>query len=584
MSSRGYGQVMGEQYTDASKAKKRVAVIAVSAVVLVAMVVAVAVSIGHHGNAPAPPANSDGQISQTVKAIQSICQPTDYKQTCVETLTQAAGSNVTDPAELVKLTFSVAVDHLRGVFNQSSLLKSAAKDPRTKHALDNCEELLDYAIDDLRSSVAQLGSIDLANLNRAVEDIKIWLSAAITYEETCLDGFENTTGDAGDGMRRAMNASMALTQNTLAIVNDVSSVLASFKLPFFSRKLLLSAEEEGLPGWVDGGMRRLLEAAEPEIVADIVVAKDGTGDVSSVNDALAQVKKKSDNATVIYVKAGVYKETVQVGRSLTNVVLIGDGAKRTRITGNLNFVDGTPTFKTATFAVVGDGFMAKNIGFENSAGAAKHQAVALRVGSDRAIFYNCSMDGYQDTLYAHTKRQFYRDCTISGTIDFVFGNAAVVFQNCVFKVRKPLDNQQNIVTAQGRKDKREPTAIVLHNCTITADPAYFPARMKLKSYLGRPWKEYSRTLIFQSQIDDLIDPQGWLPWLGDFGLSTCFYSEFDNRGAGSGMTQRATWRGVKKMNYGHALKFTVENFIQGNSWVKPSGVPFIPGLLPVAYA
>ena len=87
----------------------------------------------------------------------------------------------------------------------------------------------------------------------------------------------------------------------------------------------------------------------------------------------------------------------------------------------------------------------------------------------------------------------------------------------------------------------------------------------------------------QTQIDDLIDPQGWLPWMGNFGLKTCFYTEFDNRGSGSGMTMRATWRGVKKMTYGHALKFTVENFIQGDAWIKPSGIPYIPGLLPITY-
>ncbi|CAA6663421.1 unnamed protein product [Spirodela intermedia] len=514
------------------------------------------------------------EVSQTVKAIQSICQPTDYKQVCVNTLTAAAGSNVTDPADLVKLAFKVAVDKIHDVFNHSALLKEAAADPRTKKALDSCEELLKYSIGDLKNSIDQLGSIDLSNMNKAVEDVKVWLSAAITYQETCLDGFENATGDAGASMRKAMNASMELTQNTLAIVNDVSAVLSSFKIPYFTRRLLSEEEEEQqrLPRWVDAGRRRLLELEAAELTADIVVAKDGSGNFTTIGEALDAVPKKSKNTTVMYIKEGVYEESVQVNRSLTNLMMVGDGPTKTKITGSLNFVDGTPTFKTATFAVIGDGFIAKNMGFENTAGAAKHQAVALRVQSDMSIFYNCQMDGYQDTLYAHTKRQFYRDCTISGTIDFVFGNSVVVFQNCLLLVRKPLENQQNI-----------PTGIVLHNCTIAADPAYFPFRNQLKSYLGRPWKEYSRTLVVQSQIDDLIDPQGWLPWLGDFGLRTCFYSEFDNRGAGAGMTQRATWRGVKKMTYGHALKFTVEYFIQGNSWIKPSGIPYIPGLLPVTY-
>ena len=206
---------------------------------------------------------------------------------------------------------------------------------------------MDYAIDDLRSSVEQLGKIDLANLNKVVEDIKVWLSAAITYEETCLDGFENTTGDTGASMRKALNSSMALTQNTLAIVNEVSSVFASFHIPSFGRKLL-SHDDGGFPRWVDVRRRSLLEKNGGEIAADIVVAKDGSGNFTTINDALAAVKKKSENTTVIYVKEGVYKEIVQVNRSTINVMMIGDGAQKTRITGGLNFIDGTPTFKTAT--------------------------------------------------------------------------------------------------------------------------------------------------------------------------------------------------------------------------------------------
>lgn len=231
-------------------------------------------------------------------------------------------------------------------------------------------------------------------------------------------------------------------------------------------------------------------------------------------------------------------------------------------------------------AVIGAGFMAKDMGFENTAGPEKHQAVALRVQSDESIFYNCQMDGYQDTLYAHAHRQFYRDCTITGTIDFIFGDAAAVFQNCKMLVRKPLENQQCIVTAQGRTERREPTGIILQNCTISADKDLYPLRKTVRSYLGRPWKEYSRTIIMQTQIDDLIQPQGWLPWMGDFALNTCFYTEYGNRGAGSGTTERAKWRGVKKITPQHAADFTAGRFIGGDKWIEPTGVPYTSGLLP----
>lgn len=227
----------------------------------------------------------------------------------------------------------------------------------------------------------------------------------------------------------------------------------------------------------------------------------------------------------------------------------------------------------------GDYFIAKDIGFENSAGPEKEQAVALRVGADKSIFYNCQIDGYQDTLYAHTYRQFYRDCTISGTIDFVFGDGAAVFQNCTFLIRKPLDNQQNIVTAQGRKNVRQPTGIVLQNCTITADPTLYPVKNTIKSYLARPWKEYSRTIIMESFIDDVIQPEGYLKWNDTFALETLFYTEFNNRGPGSIKDKRVKWPGIKELTTDRILRFTAGQFIEGDTWIASTNVPYAPALV-----
>lgn len=223
--------------------------------------------------------------------------------------------------------------------------------------------------------------------------------------------------------------------------------------------------------------------------------------------------------------------------------------------------------------------MAKNIGFENSAGPEKHQAVALRVDADMSIFYNCSMDGYQDTLYTHAKRQYYRDCTITGTIDFIFGDGSALFQNCKFIVRKPLDNQHCIVTAQGRNVTYQPTAIVIQNSSIIADHVYLPFRNKIKSYLGRPWRIHSRTVIIESFIDDLIQPQGWLPWEGEFGIHTCFYTEYGNYGPGANKTGRVTWQGVKNIDRVEAFEFTAGKFFDGDAWIKPSGVPYVSGFV-----
>ncbi|URE03940.1 pectinesterase [Musa troglodytarum] len=249
-----------------------------------------------------------------------------------------------------------------------------------------------------------------------------------------------------------------MTSNVLAIVTNLDNTLDSLNLGI-SRKLL--AEE--YPSWVSLGKRRLLQLSPAELKPSVTVAQDGTGDVKTINDALLRVPKKSNDTFVIYIKEGVYKEKVQVNRSLTNVIMVGDGTNKTKITGSLNYIDGTATFKTATVAVIGDGFIGKDLWIENSAGAAKHQAVALRVQSDKSVFYNVRLDGYQDTL-------------------------------------------------------------------------------------------------------------------------TCFYTELDNRGPGANTSQRVKWKGVKIIDYAHAQKFTVEHFIQGNAWLPKTGVPYIPGLLPMSEA
>ncbi|EXC03939.1 Putative pectinesterase/pectinesterase inhibitor 28 [Morus notabilis] len=574
----------GGQNSNGGQRKKKIAIIGTSALILVAMVVAVAVGFNRSesDSQSAAPTSPPPSVSTTTKAIQAICQPTDYRETCENSLTSAAG-NTSDPKELIKAAFNVAIDHISAAIRNSSTLKELAKDSRTNQALSNCDELLKYAIDDLKESFDRIGPFEYEKLDEYVDDLKIWLSGAITYEQTCLDGFENTTGEAGLRMKAMLRSSQELTSNGLAMVTEISSILASYNLPFNVSRRLLSSEDgdDTELSWLSDGKRRLLQATGKTIKADVVVAKDGSGKYRTVNEALKDIPKKGNKTFVIYIKQGVYKEQVMFAKSMTHVMIIGDGPTKTRITGSLNFIDGVQTFKTATVSVIGSNFIAKDIGFENSAGPQKHQAVALRVQSDMSIFYNCHMDGYQDTLYAHTHRQFYRDCVITGTIDFIFGDSAAVFQNCKMVIRKPLDNQNCIVTAQGRTERREATALVLQNCTITGDPAYLPVKDQNKGYLGRPWKEFSRTIIMNSRIDDVIAPEGWLPWAGDFALNTCFYTEILNRGPGSKLDGRVKWRGIKKVPAQRAVEYTPGRFIRGDWWIKAAGVPYVSGMLNV---
>ena len=230
-------------------------------------------------------------------------------------------------------------------------------------------------------------------------------------------------------------------------------------------------------------------------------------------------------------------------------------------------------------AVTGDGFIARDITFRNTAGPQNHQAVALRVGSDLSVFYQCSIEGYQDTLYVHSQRQFFKQCNIYGTVDFIFGNAAVVLQNCNIYARKPMTSQKNTVTAQGRTDPNQNTGIVIHNSQVLASSDLKPVTKNFPTYLGRPWKQYSRTVVMQTFLDGLINPAGWLEWDGNFALNTLYYAEYKNSGPGSSTSGRVKWRGYKVItNAAEASKFSVANFIGGQTWLPGTGVPFTAGL------
>lgn len=221
--------------------------------------------------------------------------------------------------------------------------------------------------------------------------------------------------------------------------------------------------------------------------------------------------------------------------------------------------------------------MARDICFENTAGNSGEQAVALRVSSDQSVFYNCRIDGYQDTLYAHAYRQFYRDCTIIGTIDFIFGDSAAVFQNCTMMIRKPGENQSCMVTAHGRKFDYEPTGFVLQNCYIKADPS---ADTSFKSYLGRPWRETAKTIVMHSKIDSVIAATGWEPWPPNLYTDTCWYSEYENTGPAADQSGRVTWPGIKHVTKEEAEGFTAGKYLKGDEWIPATGVPYVSGVMP----
>ncbi|KAF7824889.1 putative pectinesterase/pectinesterase inhibitor 60 [Senna tora] len=214
-------------------------------------------------------------------------------------------------------------------------------------------------------------------------------------------------------------------------------------------------------------------------------------------------------------------------------------------------------------------FIARDITFENTAGPRKGQAVALRSASDLSVFYRCAIVGYQDTLMAHAQRQFYKQCYIYGTVDMIFGNAAVVFQNCMIYARRPLPGQANMITAQGRGDPFQNTGISIHNSQIRAAPDLKPVMNQFATYLGRPWQQYSRVVVMKTYIENLVSPLGWSPWgNSNFALNTLYFGEYRNLGPGSSINNRVKWPGFHIITSPtEASSFTVNSLLAGRTWL-----------------
>ncbi|WCJ42886.1 Plant invertase/pectin methylesterase inhibitor superfamily [Euphorbia peplus] len=579
------------------KFRKRLTIAAVSIVVLLVIVGAGVFTIvrqtdqklSSSSSSGSPSGNKESNSHKKAKTddsahidsvIKLVCNSTDYKERCRSTLktsVKAQSTSSAQPKDILKIAIQATHNESEKALKKAESFKFESK--KEKAAFEDCKDLLKTAHSELETSVSNV-NVETKQLVKNEADLQNWLSAVMSYYQTCIDGFgdEKVKPD----VEKAFNATKELTSNALAMISGITELFASTDAKPKSGRRLLETEsnpstldKDGFPGWISHEDRRMLkgkgkDADKPK--PDAIVAKNGEK-FKTITAALEAIPESHKGRYIIYVKEGVYDEQVTVSRA--NITMYGDGSQKSIITGNKNYKDGVQTFRTASFVALGEGFIAKAIGFRNTAGAVKEQAVALRVQADRAIFQNCRFEGYQDTLYVQAHRQYYRSCVISGTIDFIFGDAAAVFQNCLIQLRKPLKDQKNIITAQGRVDKHETTGIVLQTCKIKADKEL---KEKVKSYLGRPWKKYSRTIVMDSTIDDLIDPKGWLEWEGDFATDTLYYAEYNNQGPGANTKDRVKWPGFHVIAKDEANKYTVESFLQGGDWISESGAPVRLGL------
>lgn len=270
---------------------------------------------------------------------------------------------------------------------------------------------------------------------------------------------------------------------------------------------------------------------------DFIVAQNGSGDFAKVQDAIDAVPDLRANETVIFIKKGIYKEKLILPGTKTNVTFIGEDVNHTILTYDdfaskkNRFGENMGTSGSSSFFIFGDGFTAKNITFENSSGPVG-QAVAVRIDGDKVAFENCRFLGFQDTLYPHgeSSRQYYKNCYIEGTTDFIFGWSVAVFDNCEIFSKKG----GSYITAASTKENAA-YGFVFINCKLTGDAP------ENSVYLGRPWRPHAQTVFIDCFMDKHIKKEGWHNWNKPEAEKTTFYAEYQSSGPSANADSRVKW-------------------------------------------
>jgi len=306
------------------------------------------------------------------------------------------------------------------------------------------------------------------------------------------------------------------------------------------------------PDWaVKNGTK--VSASEKKNVSLITVAQDGSGDFTKIQDAVYACPAFPYEKVTIYVKNGVYNEKVQIPEWNNNVILKGESKENTIITFDDNFskinLGRNSTFYTSTLLVEGDDFSASNLTIKNASGD-KGQAIALSVTGTRAKISNCTILGNQDTLYLSGKnaKQYFKDCYIEGTTDFIFGGATALFENCVIHSIK-----SSYVTAASTPEGVD-FGFVFKNCKLTAETAANAV------YLGRPWRIYAKTAFLNCQLGKQIKSEGWENWSKPDAEKNTFYAEYNNTGEGFQPKKRVTWS--HQLTKKEADKYSIENILK----------------------
>jgi pectinesterase len=402
----------------------------------------------------------------------------------------------------------------------------------------------------------------------AVQSAKAW------FEKTKITNLEE---------KRVVNDAGKIIEKKMIVTQNASPIWARFmeldtNEPFFcdrdgiKKKSLdeIGAERRNGYAWYTDGPKEVLKKYAGWAVKNGVkvsaietstkkkdnfftVAQDGSGDFTKIQDAVNASPSFPYEKITIFIKNGTYIEKVRVPEWNTHLAFVGESKEKTIIAFDDNFskinLGRNSTFYTYTVLAEGDDFSVSNLTIKNTSGD-KGQAIALSIVGNRAQVSNCIISGNQDALYLSGKeaKQYFKDCYIEGTTDFIFGSATALFENCIIHSLK-----NSYITAASTP---EGTAFgfVFKNCKLTAEASATAV------YLGRPWRIYAKTVYINCDMGKHIKPEGWENWSKPEAEKNAFYAEYNNRGEGFQPTKRVSWS--HQLSKKEAEQYTTENILR----------------------
>jgi len=300
----------------------------------------------------------------------------------------------------------------------------------------------------------------------------------------------------------------------------------------------------------------VISYAAAQETLSVTVAQDGSGDYKTIQEAIGACRAFQTIDKIIHIKNGIYREKVLIDSFLTHIRLVGESVENTVLTfGDYAGKENMGTFRSYSLKILGDDIAVENMTIENSAGEVG-QAVALHVEGDRCIFRNCRILGNQDTLYAagQKSRQYFSDCCISGTTDFIFGASTAIFDHCT------LHSIRNSYITAASTPKGNKFGYVFLNCQLTAEPGVD------KVYLGRPWRDYARVVFIDCEMGRHILQQGWHNWDHPERQKTVYYGEFNSKGPTTSPANRVGWS--HQLSRKESGKYRIQTIFrqESNSW------------------